>query len=199
MKSSIWRSIAVGVALLVASIGTAAAQSAILHTSGAWQAYVARSVDGTPLCGIGADSRHVTVQMFKKSWNILDGTKMRVLVGMDGKPRWTANAIGVRNVVELAITADFFAEFMNAFRSGNVMELYFPDGTEAPWLVSLRGSNEITRTFLGCVNRLIEATTPTQPHVPSAPSAPSQPGGQTPAPARPAEPAQPFGSGGRDI
>lgn len=151
-------------------------QTTDIASQGTWTAYKGLSENGKPLCGMfvkgGERSMHikyflgnvgVTVQLFKTSWKIPNGTKIPVSIGVDGDMRWNANAIGRQNIVERTIGENILAEFEAAFRSGVVLNIEFLTGNETPWRASLNGSNLITTTFVRCMRILINESAPTQP------------------------------------
>jgi hypothetical protein len=184
-------------AVLAMLAGVAEAQIHWLESTGAWRSYGGLSDQGTPVCGMrvlsGERAFHVkyfggndflTVQVFKDSWRIPANTDVRVRYGVDGDMRWYATALGQRDFIEWRIDMETMREFERSFRLGNRLEIVFPDGNETGWMVSLRGSNAITSSFVRCLgimqeNGLIPSRprgSGTQPFgTPSRPPAPTQP------------------------
>ena len=80
--------------------------------------------------------------------------------------------------LDWSLDAEQAAPFPSQFRNASTMTLRFPDGTEAPWRISLAGSNAVDHTFAVCVRDLSEQTV--QSTGSPAPAGPTQPFGQQP-------------------
>jgi len=188
----------IGIALL---LGTAAVQARtveLLH-SGYWTAFGGTADDGHPVCGIissGAEGRtftvklfqgddHLTVQVFKPSWQVPPGTRVAISMQFDRNAPWTANAIGMESAkgVELTVPLDRAVNFSNEVRAASTMRLSFPNGSEAPWIGDMTGSNNSVSAMVTCINALNRTNGgPTQPFGDATPAPQPPPMGQPIAP-----------------
>jgi hypothetical protein len=182
---------------------SATAQTRPLGGSGVWSAYGGLTEGGRQVCGMhvfGSEQRdlhikwfsgnnHLTIQAFKPSWNIPQGTRMPLVIGIDGRVGWNVpEAFGVGALVEWIVSRQTFDEFVAAFRLGNTLTVSFPGGSEPPWVASLRGSLATFELFAACI--LSAGGFSTQPHARSGPRR-DAPAGVGPPKDPPAS--QPFG------
>ena len=214
-------------AVLAASPAYADTQT--LFQSGPWVLYGGTSNSGYALCGMRvsdtagnrtvhikyfAGDDHLTIQMFKSTWQVPNGTRLAVTMQMDRNPMWSARAYGESDHVEFTIPYSGLDNFAREFRFSEAMRIAFPDGNEAPWITSLAGTNAMLDQFIGCMRAVRNAHPggPTQPYSgpPSTPSqpfggGPTQPGPTQPGPTQPGasqpgpqagEPTQPGGGAG---
>jgi hypothetical protein len=195
--------------LLVVPGGASAqggATSRTLERVGGWEAYVSALDDGRLVCGLDTSGSHqryftmrvvngqtvIRVRASKKSWAIPRGTRVPVVLRIDGLPGWEATAAGAGESLEWHIGLDIMSRFEREFRGGLRMILLFPNGNEEAWSFNLNGTNRIMTAFVRCLDAVTEATRgPTQPHgaAPTSPStgtAPSQPFASPTQPAAPA-------------
>lgn len=195
--------------LLVLLATPAAAQDAtntvVYYRAGNWEAFTGSAANGGTFCGIKTgnpqDGRGLMIRyrtggdrlVFrarKPSWAIPSNTSITVAMQFGPGMPWTLPATGEQDVVEWSIPQDAMVEFDTRFRFGSVMWLSFPGGSEAPWSVSLAGSNAAGLTLGRCIRELSAQTAPMQP----APTQPYAGGAQRPMPPGAAPSAtQPFG------
>jgi hypothetical protein len=172
--------------------------------SGVWNAFRTTSVTGIRICGAMTTwpgsgrvlflkyfegEGNVTVQIFKPSWDIPQGTEMRVNFQLGSAAPWTAVAKGSKDHLDFLVGGNKFFEFMTEFRFATTMAIAFPSGTEPTWQANLTGSNAAAIAMSECIAQMSH---PTQPYMSQrpAPAAPSQPFGipVTPPPGLPAAP-----------
>ena len=139
---------------------------------------------------------YITMQVFKQSWRIPEGTEARIELAFDGEhfsggqstafkaaTGWSYLAINIK-------TPDLIKSFLKEFQGANKMTLSFPDGSETPWDAEMDGSRRISGVWMDCVARINKPTT--QPHgkqpETSQPHAPTQPHNAPSA----SQPTQPF-------
>ncbi len=172
------------VCALAAAHGQARSDTTDLAKIGAWTVYAGTSTSDTPLCGIAVNNAdysqsfhikhfkgnpHFTVQVFKKSWDIPEGSRVNVAFRIDSNTSWTAKAFGERTKLEWTIGLKSLDDFITEFRLGANMRISFPDGTETDWVASLTGR---------CIRTLTLPSAAGQPYRPDqsdSPTAPSQP------------------------
>lgn len=165
-----------------------------LARAGYWSSFIAAGELGDPICGMditGPEGQHflvkrigenpfLTVHVAKTSWRLPPGAQIGAMMQIGAvsfSGTGTASADGRR--IEWTIRGAEIAAFDRAFRAGSTMTIYFRQGNELPWDISLRGSRAVSESFVGCmqaVNRILaqERAPPTQPFAPqsSAPAAP---------------------------
>ena len=185
-------------ALLLAT--PALADTQVLFEAGPWVLYGGTSNSGHPLCGMRvsdnngsrtihikyfAGDDHLTIQMFKTSWQVPSGTRLAVTMRMDANPVWTARAYGEADHIEFTIPIAGVDNFAREFRYSGQMRIAFPEGSEAPWIASLAGTNIMLDRFVACIRSIRNAPGPGGPSQPysAAPEPPSQPFGGQPGPA----------------
>ena len=175
----------IAVATALAMAQPAGAQTATIAESGAWRAFAGTTQDGTRTCGMdvhSTDDRRfllqayggntwITVRAVSMRWHIPDGTRIPVIIRI-GRATWEATARGSGMEAQWRIDGSTIATWETAFRLGSVMEIFFVEGNEPPWRISLRGSNVITSVFSRCLTTLLAP--PTQPFA-SPPSPPPSP------------------------
>lgn len=192
---------ALAAALLYPLAAAAQGSNTTLSRAGGWTAYAATSNDGLRLCGMEArgeaegrqlhikyfqNSPRLSFQAMRTSWNVPQGARMPVNFQIDENRPWNASASGspgtptTGGIVEWTIEGDSISAFERQFRAGRKLRVSFPGGSEAPWIVSLIGTNAMVSQFVGCM-RSINAGSgggggppptanpgPTQPFVPRA-------------------------------
>ncbi len=208
-------------ALLVAMLTLAAAgpdtaapdatRTVVYYRVGRWEAFSGTAENGHSFCGMktspqqdgrGLMVRHRTgetqliLRARKPGWSIPNGTAVSVTMTFGTDQPWTFNGSGHEDVVEWSIPQEGMADFDSRFRLVSVLWIGFPGGNEAPWSVSLAGSNVIGQTFNRCMRDLANRAAPTQPFggnaAPAAPTQPfAQPAQASPPPAAPASPQSP--------
>ncbi|WP_421988474.1 hypothetical protein [Roseococcus sp.] len=180
----------------------AEAQQVVLARYGYWTALrTVSSGTGVPMCVVAINNTHtgrsfyikwargdrfLMVQAFRTSWNIPRSAQIPIALQVDSNSAWTATAGNVdtmSNGISWTVAGNAMLRFIEQFRLGSRMVLRFPSGSEAPWDISLTGTNAILSTFTQCMRDI--TGTATQPFAPPAP-VPTQPFS---APV----PAQPFG------
>jgi hypothetical protein len=172
-------------AALMATTSLAHAKMLQWNSSGYWNNYAGTVEDGTPSCAMGikgtdrslmvkyfgADKAY-SVQVFKNTWRIPEGTEVTVEFGFDSDSFGTTTGIGLTRerlgAVQFDIDDDSIGDFMSEFRSGKKMWLKFPDGNETDWFAMLNGSKKAADAFGYCVSRM-KAHEPTQPFTPTQP------------------------------
>lgn len=195
--------------MLVAASLPAAAAVVETHRYGRWTAIEGTTRNGSRVCGVStgahsASPMYVGVKLFpdmgqldvhisKSSWSIPGGTSVPVRIEFQGSSRsWsTGQATGDGEMVTLSIDPRRAASFLVEFSAASHGIIWF-GGDEAPWTVSLAGSDAAVRAMLGCVQRARGGSTftqpfagasppstspaPTMPYTPSAEPPPSRPG-----------------------
>jgi hypothetical protein len=142
-----------------------------------------------------AGTNHLLIQIMKDSWNIPNGTNMKVGIKFGaGSPWVSSKAEGNGDVVELAIglpnakdNAAAINLFLNEMAQASAMRVAFPDGSEPVWDFTLAGSSKAISSFAQCIISWTTAEPtqpqskgPTQPFSPQskpASTAPTQPNG----------------------
>ncbi len=197
------------------AIAPAQAQPTSLGRYGAWSVYSLVTPAGRNVCGMvvqGSEGRSLHIQhvrgtnyilflAFKTSWTIPEGTRTRITMRIDDGAAWTAaEASGQRNRVGWTMRAGL-PRFEAEFRNGSRLTLEFPQGSEAPWAVSLRGSGEAMGRLVTCMRASGGPPTqpfgappaqPTQPFSSPAPQSPPGKVGPAPPPRAPAVQGQPI-------
>jgi len=189
--------LAFGAALLLAAPAFADTQT--LFESGPWVLYGGTSNSGHALCGMRvsdtagnrtihikyfAGDDHLTFQMFKTTWQVPSGTRLAVTMQMGANPLWSAHAYGEADHVEFTIPYSGLDNFAREFRYSQMMRITFPQGSEAPWITSLAGTNVMLDRFIACMRDIRNAQPPGGGQPYSGPPGP------------PPQPSQPFGGGG---
>lgn len=180
--------------LLLGPAPASAQRVETLARAGYWSSFIAAGELGDPICGMditGPEGQHflvkrigenpfLTIHVAKTSWRLPPGAQIGAMMQIGAvsfSGTGTASADGRR--IEWTIRGEEITAFDRAFRAGSTMTLYFQQGNELPWDISLRGSRAISESFAGCmqaVNRILaqRRTPPTQPFAPqsNAPAAP---------------------------
>jgi hypothetical protein len=163
----------------------------IFHRTGAWASSAGINDRGNPQCvtmtmgsvgnatgvvmvkfSTGSPNRLV-VNLSKTSWNIPNGTSMRVQLQVDNAPAriYDAKAVGdtmVGFAINFNDTDPVTGEpaiqlLFNLLMSGQTLNAMFPDGNERPWQASLNGSAVELEQFGTCIQTIKSAANPTQP------------------------------------
>ena len=204
------------VALCLAATSTHAEMKRI-STSGYWSADAGTNNGGYPMCmvetwGTGFDGSSMSMmikydtahpdwfayQLFKQSWNLPPGQRIRIAVKIDNAPGRiftgvTAN--GRHDMIDFEIqlgatdpqTGEPETVYLgNLLRAGQMLRISFPDGNEADWGAPLNGANAALTSMSNCIGYLANAA--------SSPS--YQNGGQaaTTQPYRQQQATQPYGN-----
>jgi hypothetical protein len=189
--------------------GAAHADTTTFATAGAWRAFGGTSNDGTSVCGVvvsGSErSLHIkhygsdngfTVQMFKQTWAIPNGTEIPMRLQIDSRSPWTVTARGYTvkggGLVEFSIKNQL-TTFMEEFREGLSLRVSFLRGTETDWVASLNGTAAISQHFARCLSVQLQRAAPTQPFD----AQPTQPFENRSPPQRTQPFAEPSGTAGR--
>lgn len=189
------RALILAAALAALSPATVGAQTRTIAEAGGWRAFSGTTDAGEPTCGMdvaSTDDRrfliqhygtepHLTVRAYRQSWRIPEATRIPVRAQI-GAQAWTATAIGAGREVRWLIDRTTMDQWERAFRLGAQLTVTFQGGgTEAPWRISLTGSNAISNAFVACLRAVAQAyRAPSQPnHGPAAP-APAAPAVITP-------------------
>jgi hypothetical protein len=185
----------------------ALAQMQTYYHAGTWDAFSGRSDKGDAVCGVGStipsDGRRLSIRFgiggtqtdfsaSKPEWSIPPNTPVIVVVQLGLSMPWTMHATGHDHNIDWTLDPNSFQTFDAQFRSAPSMTLTFPNGNEAPWLLSLTGSTIVSDTFGRCVRDLTQQVQAAgaQGKAPLAPSAAPAPQASTqpfspPAPASP--------------
>lgn len=180
--------------LIGGSTVAAPAQAEIrtLFEAGLWSAYGGTDETQRVVCGIatmGAEGRRIAIQqssgetglellLEKASWLIPDNTPIDLVLQVDGQSWRLDRAVGTSNTVRAHISFGVSIGFMQAVRTGQVVRVFFPSGTEPPWIGGLRGSG-------AAIDALNDCRSAFPPLAPSQPFPQSQPSPNGP-------PTQPF-------
>lgn len=170
----------------------ARAEIRTLFDSGLWSAYGGTDEGQRAVCGIatvGADGRRIAIQQLsgeadlelvleKPSWAIPENTSIEVVVQVDGQSWRPDRSVGSTNQVRARVSFGVSIGFMRAVRTGQVVRVFFPSGTEPPWTGGLRGSS-------AAMNALNDCRAAFPPAAPTQPFPQGQPQPNTP-------PTQPF-------
>lgn len=150
----------------------------IYYRVGQWDAFSGTATNGGTFCGIetgnAQDGRGLMIRFrtggntlvfraHKPGWTIPAGTSIPVTMQFGPNPAWTATGTGERDVVEWSIPKDSMPTFDTQFRAGVAFSVGFPSGNEAPWTISLAGSNAAGLTLTRCIRELSAQAAPTQP------------------------------------
>ncbi len=202
--------LAIGLAA-TAAVAPARADTQTIYTAGVWTLYSGTSNSGRPLCGMkvsdtqgvrtihikyfGNDD-HLTVQMFKTTWQVPNGTRLPIVMRMDGNSPWRARAFGEADHIEFTIPYSSLDVFAREFRFSGQMIVSFPEGSEGAWNASLTGTNIMLDRFVECMHTLHGGgAAPSQPYSGGS-TTPSQPFSSTPTPTQPTQPGSGGGAGG---
>jgi hypothetical protein len=153
---------------------------------GLWETSTGTNDQGKPMCSaaisdsekyfaIKVDDTGLFVHFVKWSWNIPDGTPIKVIVEIDHAGPWNLNAVGMmytlndgKVVPTINFTFDmneinprtgnpYYADFFGEIKNGRQLNISFPNGNETPWVGSLRGSSQAMQSFSGCMGMLATA------------------------------------------
>jgi hypothetical protein len=186
----------------------------VYYRAGNWEAFTRKTQDGGTFCGIRsiltADGRGLSIQFRiggneltlraqKPSWQIPPDTQIGVTMQFAAHAIWQFAGRGEQDHAEWTIPPEGMAEFYARFRTGAILWIGFPGGSEAPWGISLAGSNAAGATLRRCIDEITQymartqpGTGPTQPfNGGPAQSMPSQPFAPSPASPVPTQPAAP--------
>jgi len=149
------------------------ADTVVFARSGPWEAFGGTAANGTAVCGMSTswpDDRYFGVKYFKGDntvviqlgsphWRIEDGAKQRVIMQIDRRGPWGANATGMHfSATEaglgFSISRNQLDTFIAEFRYGDVLGFAFPNTTADNWSVSLRGTNAVTSSFANCIEAM---------------------------------------------
>ncbi len=159
-------------ALVIALAPTAVmAQVKTYYRAGAWEAFSGRDDKEGAVCGISttlpADNRRLSVgfdiggtdtkfSASKPDWAIPDSTRVAVVMQIGLETPWIAQGTGHEHAIDWMLTPAMMQIFDKQFRSSPSMTVTFPDGSEAPWVLSLSGSTVISDTFGRCIRDLTQ-------------------------------------------
>lgn len=124
------------------------------------------------------------IQIMKDTWNIPQGTQMRIAMQVDRAPVqvFTAHQWYRPQEVEVEMQLSdtsptsgqpLITEFLALMASGVNLEVWFPDGNEGAWATNLAGSTAAIQTFSNCI-KVIDAKN-TQPYQSAPVAQPTQP------------------------
>lgn len=164
------RGLMILVLLVAVSLPTGvSAQMIDLMRAGVWSAFMGRTISGTRICGVDAsdggaganrrsfairhfqDNNYLTVQIFKPSWDIPQGSRISFELLFDGRYPYNGKGAGEGNRLEWTIMRDITAEFLTRFTAGNSIQVRFPDGNEPPMTLSLSGTTAVMHAFSRCI------------------------------------------------
>lgn len=155
-----------------------ATNTVVYYRARNWEAFSGKAMNGSTFCGIktatqadgrGLMIRHRTgedrliVRAYKPSWSIPDGTAISLGMAFGPNAAWNINGTGSGNVTEWSIPRDAMESFENQFRLSASLVITFPGGNEAPWNVTLAGSNAIGLALQRCMREMATRAAPTQP------------------------------------
>lgn len=182
---------------LGATAGHAAGMKDIA-VSGYWAAQAGINVGGYPMCeaatrGHGFDGSPMwfmikydseypgqfSYQFVKGSWNLPAHQPVRVALKVDNAPgrifTWTQFAHNnmVDFEIQLGATDPTTGEseityLANLLRSGKMLRISFPDGSEADWGAPLEGANVALNAMSSCIGYLANNQQASQPYAPGA-------------------------------
>jgi hypothetical protein len=170
----------------------ALAQVQTYYHDGAWDAFSGGNGSGGAVCGVGntypTDKRRLSLHFdiggadtifsaSKPDWSIPDSTQVTVVMQVGLNTPWTQQATGYGHTIDWRLDQTAIQTFNQQFRGAPSMTVFFPDGNEPPWTLSLAGSTVISDTFARCIRDLTrqvraaqqpanaepETQTPTQP------------------------------------
>ncbi len=187
---------------LVTFVGSSAegsAQIILLGRYGGWEAFGGKADGGGDVCGASSEgsegrsfnvkwyagTRYLAIQIFKAGWQIPTGTPVDVILQFDTAAPWSAKALPFNGgkALQLEVRLAQVDTFINEIRYAVRMTVTFPDGSEAPWIGSMVGSDLAMQAMVGCIRTVSGSGAPqTQPF---AQPQPTQPFGAAPEPARP--------------
>jgi hypothetical protein len=180
--------------LLLAS--PAGAQTRILAEINGWRAFDGTTERGAPFCGLETrdpnTGRHFllqqaagegipTLRLSRPEWSLGAGTARTVRIVIDRRT-FAANVTGEGREMSWPAALEGFE---SAFRGGRYMRVEFPSGPDAPWHLSLTGTNNVMGAFIGCQRMLAVQPGERQPFEPPAhalPGSKPSPGASPPAP-----------------
>lgn len=136
----------------------------------------------------------VGVEISKQNWRIPKGTRVRVQLQVDNATPRIYWAYGDNDRVVISLNFDdhdaatgepAIRLLMNLMSSGVQLKIWFPDGSEGPWVAQLNGSAAEVANFKGCVSSVLAKAAARERQMP-----PSQPfgGEQQPASTQPYTP-----------
>jgi hypothetical protein len=180
------------------SPAVALAQVQTYYHEGAWDAFSGRSSNGGAVCGIGntnpSDKSRLslhfdigdpdtTFSASKPDWSIPDNTEVPVVIQVGLNTPWTQQATGYGHTIDWRLDQTAIQTFNQQFRTAPSMTIYFLDGNEPPWTLSLAGSTVISDTFARCIRDLTRQVQAAQRPPSTAPEtgAPTQPFSAPPA------------------
>jgi hypothetical protein len=141
-----------------------------LSRKGAWATYVGPSDSGRTICGMQITGRDVAlyvkhtpgdplyIQIFKRGWNIPDGTDIPGYLSFDrdrftfeGKGGTDAQAGGFITVEIKPGTED---DFLSQMADASKMTVGFTAGTQPPLIADMNGSREAVNVFKWCSSEI---------------------------------------------
>jgi hypothetical protein len=151
----------------------AQADTKVLATSGNWQAFGGTTGEGAPVCGVslGANDKYLgvkaftgsetfTIQLGSNTWQVVDKTKVKVSLRIDGDPAWNADGTAFHFKdgdagLEFDLDKLQVGRFMTQFRNGKLLQITFEGGGKmAEWRLSLAGTDEVSDAFIGCTRKM---------------------------------------------
>ncbi len=156
----------------------ALAQVKTYHHAGAWDAFSGRDDKKGAVCGISAtmapDNRRLAVSFdiggsdttfsaSKPDWAIPENTRVTVVMQVGLTAPRIAQGVGHEHAIVWTLPPAGMQTFDKDFRLSPSMTLTFPEGSEAPWTVSLAGSTAISDTFGRCIRDLTRQVQTIQP------------------------------------
>ena len=157
-------------ALMVVSWPNAAlAQVKTYYHAGAWDAFSGRDDKEGAVCGISTsilpDNRRLAISFdiggsnttfsaSKPDWSIPENTRVTVVIQAGLNAPRIAQGTGHEHVIAWTLPPAGMQTFDRDFRQSPSMTVTFPEGSEAPWTVSLAGSTVISDTFGRCIRDL---------------------------------------------
>ncbi|TCH99550.1 hypothetical protein EJV46_02420 [Roseococcus sp. SYP-B2431] len=184
--------------LLVAGLAApAAAQTRIVAQANGWSAFGGTTEGGVPTCGLETrdpgTGRHLLLQhlvgqerpilrLSRPGWNLRASSARPVRIVIDNRRVVAADATGAGREMSWPLALEAFEP---AFRLGRLMRIEFPAGPDAPWNLSLTGTNAVMGAFMGCLRMM--AITPGEAQ-PIRPPPPAEPPALAPPPEEPLRP-----------
>jgi hypothetical protein len=166
----------------------------IFHRTGTWASYAGINDEGNPMCmtstiasadysntrvHVKFDSSRPTylfLHLTKSTWDVPEGKSVRVELQVDNAPGRLYKATGGDHLVQIRIDLDHtdpvtgepsIQLLYNLLKSGSMLNIFFPDGSERPWRASLNGSGTELAQFANCIRTVKAASdnirNPTQP------------------------------------
>lgn len=167
-----WLSLILGAAMVLLAPSVHAQGVDKISKSGAWSMLQGTSADNVRLCtmstlgpGGGASFHikhyqgmdHLIVHIAKHSWDIPEGSSVNVGIKIGKELPWLSeSATAGGNMIQMNLGlgesgSEAMKLFMQELRSNDTAKVYFFDGEEEPWVISLIGTSQAEIKFKSCI------------------------------------------------